>query len=93
VEISDFKACAGYVLARAYWGNGYTSEALDTLREQVLSIEGIYRFYAFCDVENKASARVMEKAGLQKEGLLRRFFIHPNISNEPRDCYVYAATV
>jgi RimJ/RimL family protein N-acetyltransferase len=41
-------------------------------------------------VENIASARVMEKAGMAREGLLRRYVVHPNISAEPRDAYLYA---
>jgi [ribosomal protein S5]-alanine N-acetyltransferase len=32
----------------------------------------------------------MEKAGMTLEGTLRRWFVHPNISPEPRDCRVYA---
>jgi hypothetical protein len=45
---------------------------------------------AFCDVKNTASARVLEKLGMLRESLLRRWIIHPNISPEPGDCYVYA---
>jgi len=45
---------------------------------------------AVCDVENIASARVMEKAGLSREGVLRRWLVHPNLGPEPRDCYGYA---
>jgi hypothetical protein len=26
------------------------------------------------------------------EGLLRRWLMHPNISDEPRDCFIYART-
>ncbi|MGV1760920.1 GNAT family N-acetyltransferase [Rhizobium sp. A41-96] len=36
-----------------------------------LSHPAIFRAEATCDVENIASARVMEKAGVTKEGLLR----------------------
>jgi ribosomal-protein-alanine N-acetyltransferase len=43
-----------------------------------------------CDVENIGSARVMEKSGLVREGLLRRYLVHPSISKEPRDCFSYA---
>jgi RimJ/RimL family protein N-acetyltransferase len=32
----------------------------------------------------------MEKAGLMREGLARRLLVHPNISDEPRDCFCYA---
>jgi [ribosomal protein S5]-alanine N-acetyltransferase len=52
----------------------------------------IWRIGAVCDVENRASARVMEKAGLAREGILRRWLVHPNISGEPRDCFSYALT-
>jgi len=27
---------------------------------------------------------------MQREGLLRRYMLHPNMSDEPRDCYIYA---
>ena len=52
----------------------------------------IYRMAATCDVENKASARALEKSGFSREGLLRRYIIHPNISPEPRDSLLYALT-
>jgi ribosomal-protein-alanine N-acetyltransferase len=32
----------------------------------------------------------MEKAGMTKEGVLRRWSVHPNISEEPRDSYCYS---
>jgi len=41
-------------------------------------------------VENLASARVLEKAGMHREGMLRRWSVHPNVSPEPRDCLCYA---
>ncbi len=80
----------GYVLAPAFWGRGYTSEALATLVDWSLARPTIWRCWAFCDVDNVASARVMEKAGMAFEGVLRRLSVHPNLSAEPRDCRVYA---
>ena len=50
----------------------------------------IFRIGALCDVENIGSARVMEKAGLVREGILRRWLMHHNVSDEPRDCLSYA---
>jgi ribosomal-protein-alanine N-acetyltransferase len=32
----------------------------------------------------------MEKAGLERGGMLRRWIIHPNISRKPRDWLGYA---
>ena len=78
------------VLASAHWGLGYMTEALKALVAWALTQQEIYRIWAVCDVDNLASARVMEKAGMQREGILRRWSVHPNLSNEPRDSYCYA---
>lgn len=85
-----FKVSIGYVLARSHWGKGYMTEAAQAIINWLLEQPEIYRVYATCDVENPASARVMEKVGMIREGLLRKHIIHPNISDEPRDSYIYA---
>ena len=85
-----FKIEVGYALAHPYWGKGYMTEVLRTVIDWGLAQPDIFRVQAFCDVENLGSARVMEKAGMTREGLLRRYILHPNISSEPRDVYLYA---
>jgi RimJ/RimL family protein N-acetyltransferase len=80
----------GYVLARAWWGHGMMTEALSAIVEWAMRQNGVFRIGSVCDVDNLASARVMEKAGLSREGVLRRWSVHPNISEEPRDCFSYA---
>ncbi len=67
------------------------TEAIRTITEWALSQPSIFRVWAVCDVENAASVKVLEKAGFQQEGIFRRWLIHPDISDEPRDCYCYAA--
>jgi len=89
LRVSEFKAELGYVLGRTYWGQGLMPEAARALIELCFQ-EGLYRVSAFCDVDNVQSARVMEKAGMVREGLLHRYMIHPNVSSEPRDVLVYA---
>jgi [ribosomal protein S5]-alanine N-acetyltransferase len=86
------RADFGYVLARSYWGHGLMPEAIAAMAKITLGHPTIYRMFATCDVENKASARALEKAGFAREGLLRRYIIHPNISPEPRDSLLYALT-
>lgn len=90
IRIDRFRADFGYVLAKEYWGNGYATESTKSVTQWAIEQESIYRVWAVCDVDNLASKRVMEKAGMQKEGILRRFIIHPGISSEPRDCYCYS---
>lgn len=68
IRINNYKADLGYVLAKSEWGKGYMPEAVQTLTNWALAQDEIYRVWAFCDVENLASARVMEKVGMQREG-------------------------
>jgi RimJ/RimL family protein N-acetyltransferase len=80
----------GYVLAKCEWGRGLMPEAIEALVNTLLSTAGIFRVQATCDVDNKASRRTLEKCGFKQEGRLERYTIHPNISREPRACYMYA---
>jgi len=81
---------AGYVLSRAAWGQGLIPEALNTVCDAAFEDPEIHRVWAVCDLENARSARVMEKAGMRFEGILRSYLVMPNIGPEPRDCRLYA---
>ncbi|WP_273691565.1 GNAT family N-acetyltransferase [Ketogulonicigenium vulgare] len=89
-QLFGHRVSYGYVLRASAWGQGCASEVMRWLVDHALSHPAIHRAEAFCDADNPASARVMEKAGMQREGLLRRYFVHPNISDAPRDCLIYA---
>lgn len=80
----------GYLLARPYWGRGLMAEAVSAVAEWWLAQPGIFRVWATCDVDNRQSARVLEKSGFAREGTLRRWEYHPNVSAEPRDSLCYA---
>ena len=84
------RAMFGYALAKKMWGHGFAAEALKHLVDWSLAQPGIFRAWAFCDVENPASVRVMEKAGMVREGVLRRWHVAPTLGPEPRDCIVCA---
>ena len=80
----------GYCLARDAWGNGFATEAARAFLAAAFELPSLWRIQAFCDLENPASARVLEKAGLEREGILRRYMVMPNLGDEPRDLYCYA---
>lgn len=82
----------GYVLARRHWGQGLMTEALSTVVEWALSEPSVWRIGAMADIDNLGSMRVMEKAGLQREGVLRRWLVHPILGDTPRDCVSFAKT-
>jgi RimJ/RimL family protein N-acetyltransferase len=90
IRFDQFKAEIGYVLARPYWRQGIMTEAARQVVSWASSQPETYRVWAYCDVDNVASARVLEKVGMLREGILRRYAIHPNVSDKPRDCQCYA---
>jgi RimJ/RimL family protein N-acetyltransferase len=89
-RINGHQMSLGYVLAQSEWGKGYMPEAVRAVIDWAMTQPDIYRIWAVCDVENPASARVMEKVGMEREGILRRWLRHPATSDEPRDCYCYS---
>jgi len=89
-RVREHAADIGYVMSRNYWNRGYTTEAANAVVDWASNLEFVYRVWAVCDVENKASSRVLEKIGMQREGVLRRYIVHPNVSSEPRDCFAYS---
>ncbi len=90
LEKETFKVSFGYTGAYAQWGKGYMTEAARACIDWSFQQPGVVRVYATTDVDNIPSQRVLEKAGMQREGLLRKESIRPNMDPEPRDCYMYA---
>jgi len=77
----------GYVFNRNYWGQGYATEAAKALLEFGFRQLNLHRIYATCDPANKASARVLEKTGMQLEGHVRE---HRWVKEKWRDSLQYA---
>jgi ribosomal-protein-alanine N-acetyltransferase len=62
----------GYVLSPRYWNRGLATEAVKAIVKFGFTRLGLQKIYARCWAENRASARVLEKGGLQLEGTLRQ---------------------
>lgn len=80
----------GYVLARSQWGKGLMPEAICAMSGAALGIPEVFRIQATCDTQNIPSQRALEKSGFNREGRLERYMVHPNLSPEPRACFMYA---
>ncbi len=61
----------GFASRRAYWNQGYATEALTACIELLFRETEFYRIECQCWPENLASRRVMEKSGMAFEGVLR----------------------
>lgn len=59
----------GYCIGRKFWGQGFTSEALEALIPFFFEEIQVNRIEARHDLRNPASGKVMEKCGLIKEGM------------------------
>ena len=58
----------GFTLAPAVQRQGYATEAVTALLDDLFGTFGLHRVYAVCDVENEASARLLERVGMRREG-------------------------
>lgn len=83
-------ATIGYVLAKRFWGQGFATEVTKKLIETSFEHPEITRIEISCDVDNKASERVIQKNGLHFVHTVPGLFQRPNISSTPRDGKLYA---
>lgn len=87
---NDFHFVFGYCFSTRVWGQGYATEIARAMVGWFDGCAEVLRFAAWVDLENPVSARVLEKVGLQREGILRRWIVHPNLGLAPRDVFVYS---
>jgi RimJ/RimL family protein N-acetyltransferase len=61
----------GFTIAPAQQGHGYATEAAGLLLGYLFGARGKHRVHASCDARNAASAAVLERLGMRREGHLR----------------------
>jgi RimJ/RimL family protein N-acetyltransferase len=71
VELWIFKAELSYDVGRPYWGQGIVPEAAKALLRHAFEDLGMNRIQASVIPEAAASAKVLEKLGFYREGVLR----------------------
>ena len=86
-SIADKHAEIGYCIRRDMWGKGVGTEVAGLLIRFGFSELGMHRLTALCDTGNVGSYCVMEKNGMQREGVLRD---EKNIRGKWRDSYIYS---
>ncbi len=75
------------VFSRGFWEKGYATEASRALMDFGFAELGLHRIFATCDPANTASAHVLEKLGMKREGRLRE---HKWSKGKWRDSFLYA---
>ena len=76
-----------YALIPSERGKGYGTEAIQLVVDYLFLSKDLVRIQAITDVRNKTSQRVLEKAGFQREGTIRRCVFD---RGKWRDWYLYS---
>jgi len=77
----------GYCFNRNQWRKGYATEAARRILAFGFDELQLHRIFAACDPQNKGSVRVLEKAGMRREGRLRE---DKWVKGRWRDSFLYA---
>ncbi len=77
----------GYALNDEFSGMGYMTEAVNRVLQVGFQELGLHRVWATADVENTSSWQLMERVGMQREGLLRQ---NKLMRGSWRDSYLYS---
>ncbi len=81
------RAELGYALSREFWNRGYMTEIVKRIVDFGFNEMKLVRIEARCHPDNIGSARVMEKSGMQFEGILRK---HMYVKGEYQDVKMYS---
>jgi RimJ/RimL family protein N-acetyltransferase len=77
----------GYWLGEPFWGKGIMTTTVRAMTEYIFSTYDLVRIQAGVFESNPASARVLEKAGYQYEGRLRK---HVSKADTLQDLLLFA---
>jgi len=72
----------GYYIAEPDWGQGHGTRAVKQICELVFETTDIIRIFAEPFARNLGSCRILEKAGFQLEGLLRKNAIKNGVAED-----------
>jgi ribosomal-protein-alanine N-acetyltransferase len=86
-DVERYSAEVGYWLGEPHWGRGIATEALQLVTNHAFAEMQLLRLFAITLADNVASVRVLEKAGYEREGLLKSSCVK---HGTPRDQLLYA---
>ena len=88
-DVYRLSAEIGYWIGEPYWGKGIATEAIGQIVDYGLKELGLIRIYAGCFDFNKASQKVLLKAGFHQEAILKKAVIkNQKICDEIRYAYI-----
>jgi ribosomal-protein-alanine N-acetyltransferase len=88
--IEESTAAIALILSYGLWGKGIPVPLLKYYFKYLLEDKGISTIQGICHTQNRNSEFVMQKSGMVYQGILKKFMIFPNISQDKADCHLYA---
>ncbi len=76
-------------LSNDFAGKGFATEVVKGLIENTRNSKQFKTLVTYCDVEHKASQRVLEKAGFSPLSVSKAKYENPNQDNQAIDCINY----
>lgn len=80
----------GYIFTPTHWNNGFATEVCMKILGLLKNQNSVFRISTFVDVDNLSSIRVLQKCGLEEEGIFPKWFDFPNQGNQPKDCILFS---
>lgn len=87
IDASKSIATVGYTLSREYQHNGYATEMLVAVLKYLFEDMHIIRVQAKVMLQNEPSVRLLERVGMQREGIMRKGAF---CKNKCVDVYLYS---
>ncbi len=92
IDLYDFDHSTGncevsYSIGYKWWNHGYGTEALRAAVEFGFKYMNVHKISAAHNTDNPASGRIMRKAGMEQEGVIRHMI--RNYKDQYKDCAVY----
>jgi [ribosomal protein S5]-alanine N-acetyltransferase len=92
IDLYNFDPSTGncevsYSIGYDWWNKGYGTETLKAVVEFAFIHMNVHKLSAVHNTDHPASGRIMEKAGMKQEGVIRHMI--RNAKGEFKDCAVY----
>lgn len=89
---SPQRAQTGYLFARDAWGKGYATESLQAMMDLAKQL-GLISLRAMCHPDHRASRRVLEKCGFNRDDTAHDRIVFPNLSPDPVEALSYSRSM
>lgn len=93
VKMEHNKAEIHYGIGRKFWGKGFATEAGLSVVSWLKDQQYISMIWTVCDTNHLDSINVLQKLGLQNNGLSNQQFKLPAFGNVPHDFFIFSLAI